>query len=159
MEEDALGVVGGCVEGDDACVEGWYLGGWGLFVLGEKRKMGQVDAIHADPQSTSEPIPAASTHPAADEYLSHWRASRDWLRTCLRLYDGLAYEDDRLRAHALELIAGIEAEFEARGEVLGDDDDDEWSGGGEGSEEEESSGGSGGERDERREDDADEDII
>lgn len=128
MEEDALGVVGGCVDGDDECVEGWYLGGWGLFLLGEKEKekVGNPDPSPSPSVSatTTTTTRSPSPQPPTEAHLPHWRSSREWLLTCLRLYDGLGYDDERMRAHALELVAGIEAEFAARGLRVDDEGDD-----------------------------------
>ena len=57
------------------------------------------------------------------------RASRSWLLTTLKLYRLLEYEDERLKAHTEELVAGLNG-------VLGpppeegkeDDEEDEWEG-------------------------------
>ena len=123
MEEDALEVVGGCVEGDDTSVEGWYLGGWALYLLGEKRRngdAGQTERIEKKGEESEE----------KDDWTECWRGSIQWLRTCLKLYEQLDYEDERLREHAIELIAGIESEFRSKGiELDADEEDageDEW---------------------------------
>ncbi len=121
MEEDALEVVGGCVESDDSCVEGWYLGGWGLWVLGEKRR--GVEADDAD-AATTEQKPKKDID-AKEDRMDCWRGSLQWLRTCLKLYEQLEYEDDRLRDHAWELVARIEDEFTKRGIDL-DEADEDW---------------------------------
>lgn len=123
MEEDALEVVGGCVEGDDTCVEGWYLGGWGLYILGEKRQNGGAATIERPEKKGEE-------SEEKDDWTQCWRGSIHWLRTCLNLYEQLDYEDERLREHASELVFGIESEFREKGIELDVDEDeaegDEW---------------------------------
>lgn len=123
MEEDALEVVGGCVEGDDTCVEGWYLGGWGLYLLGEKQQNG-------DAATKERPEKKEEESEEKDGWTQCWRGSIQWLRTCLNLYEQLDYEDERLREHASELVSGIESEFREKGielDVDGDDaGEDEW---------------------------------
>ena len=117
MEEDALEVVEGCVEGDDTCVEGWYLGGWGLYRLGEKRRNGDVI-------QTERPEKKGTESEEKDDWAECWRGSIQWLRTCLKLYEQHDYEDERLREHARELIAGIESEFRGKGIKLEVDEED-----------------------------------
>lgn len=123
MEEDALEVVGGCVDGDDACIEGWYLGGWGLFLLGEKRRNSDAATIERSEKKEEEPE-------EKDDWIECWRGSIQWLRTCLKLYEQFEYEDERLREHAKQLLSGIESEFREKGiELDGDEEaaeDDEW---------------------------------
>lgn len=64
-----------------------------------------------------------SEHEASLEKL--YRGSRRWLRTSLKLFDLLGYEDERLKQHAEELMAGLDG-------ILGpvkegeEDVDDEW---------------------------------
>ena len=64
-----------------------------------------------------------SEHEASLEKL--YRGSRRWLRTSLKLFDLLEYEDERLKQHAEELMAGLDG-------ILGpvkegeEDVDDEW---------------------------------
>lgn len=138
LEEDALQVAGGIVDGDEGCVEGWYLGGWGLWVLGGKKK-GRGDGegsdcgenggdAHHAPGKQKE-INAGggdlAEGNAEEEWIECWRGSLQWLRTCLALYDRLEYEDERLQEHALELVKGIENEFSQRGiESDGDEEGD-----------------------------------
>lgn len=126
MEEDALEVVGSCVAGDDTCVEGWYLGGWTLYLLGEKRRNDdavQTERVEKNGEESEE----------KEDWTECWRGSIQWLRTCLKLYQQLDYEDERLRKHAMELIAEIESEFHGKGieldadeEEAGEAGEDEW---------------------------------
>ncbi len=111
LEEDALEVLERLVGEDDSSVEAWYLGGWCLFLMSEKRK----EEVRADGDKVGDRIALRAS-------------SREWLQNSLKLYDLLDYEDDRLRDHALELVKGLDAEL---GELPADGDedgsgDDEW---------------------------------
>lgn len=115
MEDEAIEVLERLVGENDSSVETWYLGGWCLHLLAGKQK--------ADSQV------GAST--------SLLRASRDWLENCLKLYNLLEYEDDRLKDHTDELLkelndtlgpATAEDEEEAEWEDEDDDDDAEMEG-------------------------------
>lgn len=117
MEEDALEVVGGCVEGDDTCVEGWYLGGWGLYLLGEKRQI-------CDAAAKGRPEKKDDELGEKDDWIKCWRGSIQWLRTCLNLFEQLDYEDERLREHARDLVSAMESEFREKGIELDIDEDD-----------------------------------
>lgn len=121
MEQEALTVLEGVVDGDEACVEGWYLGGWGLWLLGEKTH----ETSHAN--GTTPTPPTTENIRTRTEFL---RSSRRWLTSCLDIYQQIEYEDERLRDHAVELVAMIEQEFETRGIELEaeDEDKDEWDG-------------------------------
>lgn len=127
MEKDALSVVDGVVSGDEECVEGWYLGGWGLWILGDKKRRNEArvdddEEMIDDENDDGEKL----EHKAGEEegesgrndgedhdWTGRWQDSLQWLRTCLQLYDQLDYEDERLRDHALELVQAIETEFTA----------------------------------------------
>lgn len=85
MEEEAIEVLERLIGEDDSSVEAWYLGGWCLNLLAEKQKI----ATQADTAG------------------SLMRASRDWLENCLKLYNVLEYEDERLKEHADELLKGL----------------------------------------------------
>ncbi|KAG5922435.1 hypothetical protein E4U61_005174 [Claviceps capensis] len=125
MEEEALKVLERLVLDDDQSVEAWYLGGWCLYMSGEKQK------------ASLEPSAAAS---ATEAWRSTWSTARKWLAQCLKLYARLDYEDERLGEHAVELFQSINAElgempegeednWEASGDeeedVDGDEDEDE----------------------------------
>lgn len=107
MEDDALKVVDRLVADDDQSVEAWYLGGWCLYITGEKMK-------EADNKA---------------EGKSSWSASRRWLSQCLGLYEILEYEDERLGQHANELMDNINKELgpppENDEDESGDEDEDE----------------------------------
>lgn len=138
MEKDALSVVDGVVSGDEECVEGWYLGGWGLWILGDKKRRNEArvdddEEMIDDENDDGEKL----EHKAGEEegesgrndgedhdWTGRWQDSLQWLRTCLQLYDQLDYEDERLRDHALELVQAIETEFAANGvEVEGNEEE------------------------------------
>jgi tetratricopeptide (TPR) repeat protein len=109
MEQSALTVLERLIEEDDSSVEAWYLGGWCLFLLGEKTPGG------SDPSTKEE----SSHTPDRTATLS---ASRVWLQHSLTLYQSVEYEDERLRDHAQELVQKLNDEL---GEA--DDEDDEGS--------------------------------
>ncbi|EFY88678.1 hypothetical protein J3458_003332 [Metarhizium acridum] len=126
MEEDALKVLERLVTDDDQSVEAWYLGGWCLYIAGEKQRDGQ----------------GQQNGDANSEWRSTWSTARKWLGQCLKLYAMLDYEDERLGEHAVELFQEINKElgempegeednWEASGdedEGEGDDDDEEMEG-------------------------------
>lgn len=97
MLDGAVGVLERLVGEDDESVEAWYLGGWCLFLLGEKGREAQEGCEDAEGG------------------LAEWQlvmgSSREWLRNSLRLYDVLEYEDDRLRDHALELVENLDGQL------------------------------------------------
>ena len=93
MEDQALHVLERLVIEDDQSVEAWYLGGWCQYLLAEKIPQ----RIKSDESSMTE-------EPTL-EYQSFLGASREWLETSLRLYEMTEYEDERLREHAMEVIA------------------------------------------------------
>ena len=101
MEEIALEVVERLVGEDDQSVEAWYLGGWCLWLLSNKQQ--QIEDI--------------------EDKKALLLSSREWLRNCLKLYNLLDYEDDRLRDHAAELVQGLD---EVLGDVEIEEEDDEW---------------------------------
>lgn len=96
MEEEAIEVLERLVTEDDSSVEAWYLGGWCLHLLAEKRK-----PLANGSANSQEGVEDSNTTDLL-------RASRDWLRNSLKLYQMLDYEDERLRDHAVELIEGLD---------------------------------------------------
>lgn len=105
LEESALEVVERLVGENDQSVEAWYLGGWCLRLLGHK----EGEASNAEDQKAV------------------LMSGREWLRNCLKLYQLLDYEDDRLRDHAMELVQELDQRLgdEEIEEEEDDDDDDE----------------------------------
>lgn len=109
MEGEALEVLELLVGGNDQSVEVWYLGGWGLFVMGEKQKGGDVKSEDSE----------------GDWRLS-WISSRQWLLQSLKLFEQQDYEDERLGEHASELLAVLNKELGAEVAGEGDEDGDDW---------------------------------
>ncbi|KZZ96032.1 Tetratricopeptide-like helical [Moelleriella libera RCEF 2490] len=106
MEEEALKVLERLVTDDDQSVEAWYLGGWCLYMSGEKLRSSSQDDEGGD---------------SAAEWKSTWSTARKWLVQCLKLYAALEYEDERLGDHAVELFQAINQELGAMPE--GEEDD------------------------------------
>ena len=117
-EEEALVVVKRLVQEDDQSVEACYLGGWCLYLMGQKRKQVAEDAVMHDESQEREK--------EEEYYLSSLKESRDWLKACLRLCRRIDYEDFKLREHALELVQELDkalANSTLHG-TSGDDGDD-----------------------------------
>jgi len=111
METEARNVLERLITDDDSSVEAWYLGGWCLQLLAGKLLTGDGSAAAKD---------------ASDVERTRLRKnSRDWLLNSLRLYHLLDYEDERLKEHADELVAGLNQELGPLPED-GTEDDDEW---------------------------------
>nr|WOD46430.1 hypothetical protein [Trichoderma atroviride] len=111
MEEQALMVLERLVTDDDSSVEVWYLGGWCLYVAGEKLR----DAKQ----------PNGADDDASEEWKATWGYARKWLTQSLKLYEQEEYEDERLGEHASELLQSINKEL---GEPPEGEDEEEWSG-------------------------------
>jgi tetratricopeptide (TPR) repeat protein len=111
MDADAIEVLERLVGEDDTSVEVWYLGGWGLYIMGEKQKNGEVNGENGDGES----------------WRVSWISSRQWLTQSLLLFKQQEYEDERLGEHAKELLAKLTAELGAE-VTAGDQDEDgeEW---------------------------------
>ncbi|KAI2616409.1 TPR domain-containing protein [Hypomontagnella submonticulosa] len=103
MEQEAIEVLERLVSEDDQSVEVWYLGGWGLYVMGEKQKASEAKE---------------------EDWKASWISGRVWLNQCQHLYKLQDYEDDRLGDHAKELLGLIAKEL---GEAPAEEgEDDEW---------------------------------
>lgn len=114
LEEDAIEILERLTTEDDRSVEAWYLGGWCLHLMSQKAD-GKIDSLE------SERIARDKTSLA--------RASREWLKTCLKLYEICDYEDERMRDHALEIVLNIDNCFgtaEEGNAGLESQDDDDW---------------------------------
>ena len=122
-EQTAAEVVRRLVQEDDQSVEAWYLGGWCLYLVGEKGKRAAEDAVMHDE--------AQQRELEEEIYQSALSKSRLWLQRCLDLYPKVEYQDVKLREHALELVAELDKALrndEKDGEYLtseGDEDDDD----------------------------------
>ncbi|KAH7369075.1 TPR domain-containing protein [Plectosphaerella cucumerina] len=104
MEPESMEVLHRLVSDDDESVEAWYLGGWSQFISGEKAKE------EGKPE---------------DEWTATWRSAQKWLTRCRKLFAAQEYEDERLGAHAQELLEGIDKQIGPlpKGQ---EDEDDEW---------------------------------
>ncbi|KAJ4354448.1 uncharacterized protein N0V89_006185 [Didymosphaeria variabile] len=101
MEDEAIEVLERLIGENDESIEAWYLGGWCLHLIAEKQKASN-DMERITPLL---------------------RASRDWLENCLKLYAAFEYEDERLKAHADELLKAITGVV---GPSTGDEEDEDW---------------------------------
>lgn len=114
MELEALEVLERLILEDDQSVEAWYLGGWCLQLLAEKKEAPKDAEAEESPESKRQ---------------ASLVASREWLKQSLKLYDLVQYEDERLKEHAIELIQEMNKEL---GEDMDDDsnaedgEDGEW---------------------------------
>ena len=122
------------VQEDDGSVEAWYLGGWGLFLMGEKKRR-EGGSGGGGGRDENESVEGGVGRDGEEAEIMSWTAlmvaSREWLGNSLRLYELREYEDERLREHAVELVEGLDKEL---GGVLGDGEEEE---GGEWEDEEE----------------------
>lgn len=108
MEEEAIEVLERLVSEDDTSVEVWYLGGWGLYIMGEKQRTGALSNGNAD----------------GETYKISWISSRQWLNHSMRLFEQQEYEDVRLGEHAKELIAKLNSDL--GGPAKDGEEEEEW---------------------------------
>ncbi|KAI9653311.1 MAG: hypothetical protein M1821_007635 [Bathelium mastoideum] len=113
LRDDALDVLERLVLEDDQSVEAWYLGGWCQYLNAEAQK-------EASDLSNG---PVNGDQVALEEVM---KSSRKWLLSSLKLYQQLDYEDERLGAHARELVASLNDTLGPPPEGDEADDDDEW---------------------------------
>lgn len=113
LEDEALEVLERLVSEDDGSVEAWYLGGWCLYLSGVAKRDNPQNGEDGD----------------EGEWKVLWVESRDWLQNVLKLYEMVGYEDERLREHAVELVAEIAGVVGEVGDGDGDDErvgEEEW---------------------------------
>jgi len=111
MEDEAIEVLERLVGEDDSSVEVWYLGGWGLYIMGEKQKSRQhVKEVNGD----------------GENWKISWISSRQWLTHSLRLFEMQDYEDERLGEHAKELISILDKELGGQPMDAYEEDGDDW---------------------------------
>lgn len=102
QEQDAMVVVEGLVKEDDQSVEALYLGGWCHVLLSQKPDI------------------------SPDTRSSQTELAREWLGNCLKLYNKIQYEDEKLRQHTLELIQELNQALDLpNGDDGWETDDDE----------------------------------
>ena len=109
MEDAAMEVLERLVGEDDHSVEVWYLGGWCLYILGEKEK---------------------EKKPSSEYHKPYYISSRQWLNHSMKLFEQQEYEDERLGEHARELIGKLDNELggpvkEGEEELYDESDDEE----------------------------------
>ncbi|KAL2212243.1 TPR-like protein [Sarocladium strictum] len=113
MEEEASIVLERLIGEDDESVEAWYLGGWCLYLVGEKVREGKGQEANGE----------------VDAWKGVWASARRWLMRCLKLYGLQEYEDERLGEHANELLQNINKELgdppEGDEEEWGESDDED----------------------------------
>lgn len=109
MDVEAIEVLERLVGEDDSSVEVWYLGGWGLYIMGEKQKNGEVKAENGEGES----------------WKVSWISSRQWLQHSQRLFQQQDYQDERLGEHAKELLKTLNSEL---GDTAKEEEEDgeEW---------------------------------
>ena len=124
MDDHAMGVLERLVAEEDGSVEAWYLGGWcASLMAGFGRPSGESEAGDGeDPMHESASAKDVMTDDEVPKISKESNAllitSREWLKNSLRLFEMQAYEDDRLRDHAVEIVKQLNA-------ILGDVGDDE----------------------------------
>lgn len=111
MEDEAIEVLERLVEEDDTSVEAWYLGGWCMYLIAEKKKATLALATTGLDNDDEEDSASKAT----------LLSSQDWLTNSLRLYQLQDYEDERLRGHAQELVKYMDSVL---GEVKDEDEED-----------------------------------
>ncbi|KAK6544353.1 hypothetical protein TWF694_001054 [Orbilia ellipsospora] len=112
MYEETMDVLEGLQEEDDQVVDLWYLGGWCLFLIGDKLRKGE-----------KAPTAGMSGEEEEEEdWRDTWAAAREWLWNCEKLYKAFEWDDEGIKEHASELLRNISAEL---GEAKPDDEKDE----------------------------------
>lgn len=126
MEREALEVLHRLVQEDDQSVEAWYLGGWCRHLLAERNQAltGTKDETAMDVGNGD------SSLSTSEQHIGALRSSRKWLKTSLKLYKELNYEDQRLFDHAQELVQSLDTVLGPEDEQAegGDEDESEWEG-------------------------------
>ncbi|KAI1807656.1 TPR domain-containing protein [Daldinia bambusicola] len=130
MEQEAIEVLERLVGEDDESVEVWYLGGWGLYVMGEKQKK---ETDKADGKGGGGGGGSSSSE---EDWKASWISSRVWLNQCQHLYQLQDYEDERLGEHAQELLGLIAKELGEAPAGEDEDEDEDWEDEEDGSDEE-----------------------
>ncbi|GMF73776.1 unnamed protein product [Aspergillus oryzae] len=114
MELEALEVLERLILEDDQSVEAWYLGGWCLYLLAEKKEAPKDEELDSE-------TPEAKRHASLV-------ASREWLKQSLTLYESIQYEDVRLKEHADELVETMNKELgeDMEDDMEGEEGDEGW---------------------------------
>lgn len=126
MENEAMEVLHRLVQEDDQSIEAWYLGGWCQHLIAEGNK-----AIADSSNGSAMDTGAGDTSSTNQSQLQRaYKGSRKWLKTALKLYDQLDYEDERLFEHAKELVQQLDLVLGPEDDQAagGDEDESEWEG-------------------------------
>ncbi|KAL9598591.1 MAG: hypothetical protein Q9219_004422 [cf. Caloplaca sp. 3 TL-2023] len=111
MEDEALTVLERLIEEDDTSVEAWYLGGWCIYLIAEKRPSNTLITNHLAVDNGQDPFSKGTLS-----------LSREWLTNSLRLFYLQDYEDERLGDHVQELLKDLNSQL---GETKDEDEDEE----------------------------------
>ena len=111
MLDEAMIVLERLISEDDESVEACYLGGWCLFLSGEKAR--ELEKKEDQGQQGDEQ--------AGNGWKAVLESSREWLKNSLKLYELLEYEDDRLQDHAWELVENLNGQLGPLDEADGED--------------------------------------
>ncbi|TQS39014.1 hypothetical protein Golomagni_00465 [Golovinomyces magnicellulatus] len=130
LDTEAIEVLEGLVAEDDSSVEVWYLGGWGLYILGEKQRNSSKNFNDGKNCVDSEKNNVGKDGKPEDWKNTHI-SSRQWLEHALNLFKLQNYEDERLGEHARELLETLKIELGEEGTKSDqgeeDDSDGDWS--------------------------------
>lgn len=122
MEREAMQVLDRLIQEDDQSVEAWYLGGWCQHLLAERNKA-TSDAEQDSAMGTGAEDQGTTSQNRVQAML---KGSRRWLKTSLKLYKQLDYEDDRLFEHAQELVANLDTVLGPEDEQAAGGDEEAW---------------------------------
>lgn len=115
MESEAMDVLERLVLEDDQSVEAQYLGGWCQKLIADKREFALANGTNKEMTEDEQ----------KQNLEAILKGSRRWLQTSLKLYKLVDYEDDRLKQHSEELVAGLDKLLGPEKEGA-DEHEDEW---------------------------------
>lgn len=115
MESEAMDVLERLVLEDDQSVEAQYLGGWCQKLIADKREFALANGTNKEMTEDEQ----------KQNLEAILKGSRRWLQTSLKLYKLVNYEDDRLKQHSEELVAGLDKLLGPEKEGA-DEHEDEW---------------------------------
>lgn len=94
MYDEAMDVLERLQEEDDQVVDLWYIGGWCLFLIGEKLKKagGNGNVVNGNGKANFKIRDATvngDDENDEDDWRDVWQASREWLQNCEKVFIGL----------------------------------------------------------------------